>query len=96
MDFIRFNGKRHPRELGVSEIRAYLSHLATEKGVAASNQTVALGVALSLPAGTSRGVAQYRKRRTGTPLQAGSGVFIRAEDEAILARLAGTHHLVIG
>ena len=29
--YIHFHNKRHPREMGVSEIRAYLSHLATEK-----------------------------------------------------------------
>ena len=42
VDFVRFHGKRHPRELGVGEVRAYLSYLATEKGVAASTQNVAL------------------------------------------------------
>lgn len=36
LDFIRFHGKRHPRELGVDEIRVYLSHLATDKNVALS------------------------------------------------------------
>lgn len=40
--FILFHNKRHPREMGVPEIRAYLSHLAIEKHVAASTQTVAL------------------------------------------------------
>lgn len=40
--FIRFHGKRHPRELGVVGIRACLSYLATEKNVAASTQNVAL------------------------------------------------------
>ncbi|HEY9649127.1 MAG TPA: site-specific integrase [Coleofasciculaceae cyanobacterium] len=29
-DFILFHNKRHPREMGVEEIRAYLSHLAIE------------------------------------------------------------------
>ena len=42
VDFIRFHGKRHPRELGVVEIRVYLSYLTTEKDVAASTQNVAL------------------------------------------------------
>jgi hypothetical protein len=31
LDFIRFHGKRHPCEMGVEEIRVYLSHLATER-----------------------------------------------------------------
>ena len=34
--FIRFPGKRHPHEMGVEEIRAYLSHLATDKNVEAA------------------------------------------------------------
>lgn len=42
VDFIRFHGKRHPQELRVGEIRAYLSYLATDKNVAASTQNVAL------------------------------------------------------
>ena len=42
VDFIRFHGKQHPRELGVGEIRAYLSHPATEKDVAAPTQHVVL------------------------------------------------------
>ncbi len=35
-DFILFHQKRHPSEMGVNEIRAYLAHLATERQVAAS------------------------------------------------------------
>ena len=38
LDFIRFHGKRHPNEMGVEEIRAYLSHWATKNNVAASTQ----------------------------------------------------------
>jgi len=40
--FILFHHKRHPAEMGEDEIRAYLSHLAVEKNVAASTQNVAL------------------------------------------------------
>jgi hypothetical protein len=28
LDYIRFHGKRHPRETGAREVRTYLSHLA--------------------------------------------------------------------
>jgi hypothetical protein len=31
LDFIRFCSNRHPPEMGVDEIRVYLSHLATDK-----------------------------------------------------------------
>jgi integron integrase len=48
LDCIRFHGKRHPRELGVDEIWAYLSHLAVEGKVAASTHNVALSALLFL------------------------------------------------
>ena len=36
--FILFHGKRHPAEMGKPEIEAFLTHLATERNVAASTQ----------------------------------------------------------
>lgn len=39
--YVRYCGLRHPRECGEQELRAYLSHLATEKQVAASTQNQA-------------------------------------------------------
>lgn len=47
-DFILFHKKRHPKDMGVEEIRAYLSHLAVERHVAASTQNVALSALLFL------------------------------------------------
>ena len=46
--FIVFNGKRHPKELGAGEIEAFLTHLATERRVAASTQNQALNALLFL------------------------------------------------
>ncbi len=46
--FILFHRKRHPREMGVEEIRQYLSHLATKGQVAASTQNQALCALLFL------------------------------------------------
>jgi site-specific recombinase XerD len=46
--FILFHRKRHPKEMGVDEIRQYLSHLATDENVAASTQNVALAALLFL------------------------------------------------
>ena len=40
--FILANGKRHLREMGASEITAFLTHLATHGHVAASTQNQAL------------------------------------------------------
>jgi integron integrase len=40
--YILFHDRRHPRDLGEAEVGRYLSHLATDGGVAASTQNQAL------------------------------------------------------
>lgn len=46
--FILFHDKRHPRDLGKSEVEAFLTHLAVERHVAASTQNQALNAILFL------------------------------------------------
>lgn len=46
--FILFHHKRHPREMGVKEVEAFLTHLAVEGRVAASTQNQALSALLFL------------------------------------------------
>ena len=46
--FILFQDKRHPKDMGVAEIRAFLSHLAVHDQVAASTQNSALNALLFL------------------------------------------------
>ncbi len=46
--YILFHHKRHPREMSVPEIEAYLTHLAVKKNVAASTQNQALSALLFL------------------------------------------------
>src|SRR5574339_205674 len=41
-DFILFHDKKHPREMGGSEVEAFLTHLAVKRNVAASTQALAL------------------------------------------------------
>jgi hypothetical protein len=36
--FIKYHGGRHPREMGKTEVEAFLSYLTTAKNVAASTQ----------------------------------------------------------
>jgi integrase len=87
-DFIRFHQKRHPREMGAPEIRAYLSHLAVDKKIAASTQNVALSALLFLYRQVLRlnlpdieGIERpQRPKRLPT-------VFSRAEVQAILSRV---------
>jgi integron integrase len=45
---IFFHGKRHPREMGPSEVQAFLTHLAVEKRVTASTQNQALNALVFL------------------------------------------------
>ena len=40
--FILFHNKRHPKEMGSTEVQAYISYLATERSVSASTQNQAL------------------------------------------------------
>ena len=93
--FIVFHGKRHPKDLGAPEIRAFLSYLATHEQVAASTQNSALNALLFL----YRSVLKQpfpqleeierakRPRRVPT-------VFSRDEVHALLSRLTGRPHLM--
>jgi integrase len=40
--YIWFHDKRHPRDMGPPEMEAFLSHLATQRGVSACTQNQAL------------------------------------------------------
>ncbi len=46
--YILYHNKRHPAEMGVPEIQAFITHLATERNVAASTQNQALSAILFL------------------------------------------------
>jgi integrase len=47
-DFVRFHGRRHPRELGAAEVEAYLTMLANRRRVAAATHNQALSALLFL------------------------------------------------
>ena len=46
--FVLFHGRRHPRDLGREAIKAFLTHLAVERHVAAATQNQALNALLFL------------------------------------------------
>jgi site-specific recombinase XerD len=46
--FILFHNKRHPDEMGKSEVEAFLTHLAVNRDVAPSTQNQALSALLFL------------------------------------------------
>ncbi|MEM7410415.1 MAG: integron integrase [Myxococcota bacterium] len=93
--YIRFHGVRHPNEMGVAEVSAFLSHLAVEANVAPSTQNQALnglvflyGPVLGRPLGELAGVVRARKARK-LPV-----VLSREEVERLLMRLEGSPRLV--
>jgi integron integrase len=93
--FILYHRKRHPKEMGVDEIRQYLSYLATNGNVAASTQNVALAALLflyrevlliDLP--LIEGV-ERAKRPQRIPV-----VLTIEEVKRVLAHIDGTHHMM--
>lgn len=96
LDFIRFHKKQHPKDLGVDEIRAYLTYLAVHRQVAASTQNVALSALLFLYREVLHLTLPYidniehAKRSKRLPV-----VFTREEVKRILGNLTGVHYLVI-
>lgn len=93
--YVRFHGLRHPAELGAEEVGAFLSHLATERNVAASTQNQALAALLFLyravlqqPLPRIEGIkAARRPARIPTVLR-------RDEVRAVLRELDGTMAIV--
>lgn len=93
--FILFHEKRHPKELGVEEIRAYLTHLVSERNVAPSTQNQALHSLLFLYKQVLEielphlGQLPCAKKQPRLPV-----VFTREEAHAILAQLSGEKWLM--
>jgi integron integrase len=88
--FIIFHNKRHPADMAEREVRAFLSHLAVNRAIAASTQNQALSALLFLynhvlhqPLEWLDGVTRA-KLPSRLPL-----VFTRDEVQAILAQLDG-------
>ena len=95
--FIFWSGKRHPATLGEAEVSAFLSHLATERNVAAATQNQALSALLFLyKHALGRDLAWMdgmvrAKRPVRLPV-----VLSPAEADALLAQLRGVHLLMAG
>jgi site-specific recombinase XerD len=89
--FILFNQKRHPKELGEAEVRAFLTHLAVNRSVAASTQNQALGALLYLYKHLIKRelseMGELPRGRTPTNLPV---VLSRPEVRSVLAKLNGT------
>ncbi|ODU11030.1 MAG: integrase [Rubrivivax sp. SCN 71-131] len=93
--FVRFHGRRHPREMGAGEVTAFLTALAVERGVSASTQAQARAALLflyrqvlgiDLPWLDEVVIARTLRR---LPV-----VLTPGEVRALLAEMNGTMHLV--
>lgn len=93
--FIIFHNKRHPLEMGESEIRQFISDLAVNAKISASTQTVALSALLFLYRDVLKKDLPYvshieRAQRKGRlPV-----VLTRDEVSVVLRNLTGTHQLI--
>jgi integron integrase len=93
--FIIFHNKRHPSEMGETEISQFLTHLAVNRNVAASTQNQALSAILFLykhvlkqPLAWLDGVERAKKPER-LPV-----VLTREEVRALLDQLKGVNHLI--
>ncbi|GAB5534434.1 MAG: integron integrase [Rubricoccaceae bacterium] len=93
--FVRHQGLRHPRDMAEPEVQAFLNHLAVERTVAASTQTLALSALLFLydavlgqPLDDMSGLIRVRKPpRLPTVLS-------REEVGSLLAQMRGIDRLI--
>ena len=95
LQFIRFHGTRNPAEMGALEINQFLSHLATDRNVAASTQNQALCAIIFLYTRVlgkdvgELGDVIRAKRPARLPV-----VLTVEETERIISHLNGTHKLM--
>jgi hypothetical protein len=94
--FILFHRKRHPREMGPSEVEAFLSHLAVKDNVAASTQNQALNALVFLYREVLKKELDWMnnivraKRHSRLPVV----LLTRKEVQSVLSRLDGIKWLM--
>ncbi|MFQ5598271.1 MAG: integron integrase [Nitrospiria bacterium] len=93
--FIKFNGTRHPKEMGKHEIERFLSHLAVNRDVATATQSQAMHAILFL----YREVLQQPMEEKVAPIRAKKAkrlptVLSRDEVKRLLTHIDGTHQLM--
>ena len=95
--YVQYHSLQHPRDLGAADVRAFLSHLAQDRRVAASTQNQALCALLFLydnvlrqPLGDLGPVVRARQPKR-LPV-----VLSREETRAVLGELNPPYHLIGG
>lgn len=94
--YIRFHNKRHPQELGSTDVMAYLTFLATRREVSVATQKIALNALgylynkyLDQPLG-SLGHFNKSTRQRKLPV-----VLTREEVSVLLSHLSGSHWMLV-
>jgi len=95
--FILFHGRRHPREMGGTEVREFLSYLASDRQVSPATQGQALAALLFLYKRVmnvdlpwiDNVVRAHRPKRLPT-------VLTREEARHVIAQMSGVHRLIAG
>lgn len=93
--YIRYHGKRHPKDMGVVEVESFLTYLAVERHVSASTQNQAKSALLYL----YKEVLEIELPWLDNVTQAKAPkrlpvVLTQAEVQAVLSRLDGTMWLI--
>lgn len=93
--FVNFHNRRHPREMGADEVRAFLSHLTSDLDVAAATHQQALSALLFL----YREVLELELpwlEKLNRPIKPKRlpTVLSQAEVEALIVAMSGTHALM--
>ena len=93
--FILFHNKRHPQEMGPTEIEAFLTHLAVDRNLAASSQNQALSALLFL----YREILHKDVQPSVEFLRAKKpkrlpNVLTKDEAHQVLGAMSGTHQLM--
>lgn len=93
--FIRFHGLRHPAEMGGPEVEAFLTYLASDRGLSPSSHRQALSALLFLY-GKVLGLQLPWMQEIGRPVPKRRLPVVLSVEEvlAVLARLQGAHQLL--
>jgi hypothetical protein len=78
--FVRFHGLRHPREMGATEVNAFLTHLAVARDVSASTQNQAASALLFL----YREVLKIDIERPRPIVRASGGLGVRSPADTLI------------
>lgn len=94
--YIHFHGLRHPKDMGAAEVEAFLSHLATDREVAAGTQNQAMHAILFLYKQVLGGELGWLDSITrAKPSKRLPVVLTQGEAQRLLAATRGTAGLVV-